>query len=283
MICSNSSVIVSGGRTMTGGASLDAVAAVDVLGELRQRPQARSRVGLGQRLARGLHRGLVDRRGKLGDHFLGVEACVPDVEEAHMARLGHRRAIRGGGGAGRGGLFLATMAIAASGDDDAGHQALDVPLERRRQCLVEVVEVEHERAVGGGEHAEVRQVRVATALHAQACARGARQVSGHDRRAAAIERERGDDHPPVPDRHQLGHPRRVLCLENADRVGTVSRSPPLGVGLQRHRLAFRAPLGQTILDRLRALAHAAGVLSISLCHRPPDSLARGRCRLVRKG
>ena len=49
-------------------------------------------------------------------------------------------------------------------DLEARDQSLHVPLPRARQRLVEVVDVEHDRAVRCREPAEVRQVRVATAL-----------------------------------------------------------------------------------------------------------------------
>ena len=105
-------------------------------------------------------------------------------------------------------------------------EPLDVPLERRRQRLVEVVEIEDGAAIGRREQPEVRQVGIAAALHAQPRRRAARQVGRHDRRGPAIEGERRDDHPPVPDRHELGHPRGVLLVDDADRVRPARRAPP---------------------------------------------------------
>ena len=61
---------------------------------------------------------------------------------------------------------LSAKAVVARGDQHAHGQALDVPLPRARERLVEVVEVEHQPPLGRGEHAEVRQVRVPAALHA---------------------------------------------------------------------------------------------------------------------
>ena len=89
--------------------------------------------------------------------------------------------------------------------------------------LVEVVDVEHEPALGRGEHAEVRQVRVAAALHRKPRARRRRQVAGHDHRRAAIERERRDEHAPVADRDELGHARLGLALEQLDRIDAARR------------------------------------------------------------
>ena len=113
---------------------------------------------------------------------------------------------------------LTREAVVARGDQHAHGQALDVPLPRPGQRLVEVVDVEHQPPLGRGEHAEVRQVRVAAALHRQSRARRRRQVAGHDQRRAAVERERRDEHAPVADRHELGHARLGLALEQLDRI-----------------------------------------------------------------
>ena len=56
--------------------------------------------------------------------------------------------------------------------------------------LVEVVEVEQQRPLGRGEHAEVRQVGIAAQLDGQTGPRRVLQVGGHDLGRAAIERER---------------------------------------------------------------------------------------------
>ena len=256
---------------------LDPVAAVDALRELRQRAQAGPRPRLRQRLLRAL--GV--RGAELGEHGVGVDPRVPDVQEAHLRRLGHRRPIRRRRGAGRGSLLLGSVAVVARRHDQARDQALDVPLERRRQRLVEVVEIEHDAAIGRREDAEVRQVRVSAALDAQPRRRGARQIPRHDRRPAAIERERRGDHPPVADRHQLGHTRRVLLLQDADRIRTISGRRPLRVSLQRHRLTLGTPLLQPRFDRLRqrpARRGGAACPSRSSAISAPSPPTR-RCRL----
>ena len=109
--------------------------------------------------------------------------------------------------------------------------------------LVEVVQVEDERAVGRGEAPEVREVGVTAELCVQARARVGAEVCGHDLRRAAVERERRDEHPPVADRDELGNARGVLLLEQRERV-SIRRQLERGV----ERLAgpspgppFRAP------------------------------------------
>ena len=68
----------------------------------------------------------------------------------------------------------------APGDREARHQALDVPLPRPGQRLVEVVDVEHQPPIRGGEAAEVRQVGIAAELDVQA------RVAASPARSAAI-------------------------------------------------------------------------------------------------
>ena len=70
----------------------------------------------------------------------------------------------------------------SAGDGTAGHEALEVPLERARQCLVEVVDAEHEPPVGRLEPAEVGEMGVPAQLHLQA------RSEGSPARSAAISR-----------------------------------------------------------------------------------------------
>jgi len=116
--------------------------------------------------------------------------------------------------------------VVAGGDGEARRQPLDVPFERRRERLVEVVHVEHQPPVGRREHAEVQQVRVTARLHPDIGPWRVREIPGHRRRRAAEVGERRGDHPPVPDRDQLGYPGLGLLLENGDRVGTIRRGIP---------------------------------------------------------
>ncbi len=115
-------------------------------------------------------------------------------------------------------LVLGAVAVVARGDQHARREALDVPLPRARERLVEVVDVEHEPALGRREHAEVRQVRVAAALRGQTRAGRPGEVVRHDLRRAAVERERRDEHPAVADRNQLGDARLGLVLEQIDGI-----------------------------------------------------------------
>jgi hypothetical protein len=126
---------------------------------------------------------------------------------------------------------------------------LDVPLERGGQRLVEVVDVEDQPPVRRGEHAEVQQVRVAAALHPDAGRGRVREVPRHRRRRAAEIGERRGEHAAVPDRHQVGHARGGLLLEDRDRVRPVGRRLPPRVVGAGYLLAPGAPAGLPLLRR----------------------------------
>ncbi len=165
--------------------------------------------------------------------------------------------VRRRGGAGRRPLFRGAVTVVAGRDDETRRQALDIPVERSGKRLVEVVEIEDQTPVGRCERAEVRQVGISAALHAQCCRRRVREVPRHDPRGAAIEGERRDDHPAMPDRHQIGHARGVLLFEDGDRIRAGGRRRPLSVRVERHRLALRATLAHARLDRFGEVEHAA--------------------------
>ena len=98
---------------------------------------------------------------------LDVEPGVPDVEVARLGQLPHPLAV----GADRvqngfRAFGVGEVAVAA-GDLEARREPLHVPLERSGQRLVEVVEVEDERALGRGVAADVGEVGVAAELRAQ--------------------------------------------------------------------------------------------------------------------
>ena len=71
---------------------------------------------------------------------------------------------------------------------------------------------------------------VAAELNLQAGPGRVLQVGGHDLGRAAVEGERGDQHPAVAHRHQVGLTGRILLLEERDRVGAISGRLPAGVG-----------------------------------------------------
>ena len=188
------------------------------------------------------HGGLV-----AGDRLVNVHARVEDPQVGLAGEAGHGAAVAGRAGPHRRLALGGGEAPVAAGHLEAGRQALEVPLERARQGLVEVVDVEVHAPLGGAEDAEVGQVGVAAELGAQVGGGRGGQVAGHDQGGAAVEGEGRDQHAPVADRHQLGHAGLRLALEQGDRVRALWAGVELGVGRAGHvgprGLAARDPLG----------------------------------------
>ena len=130
--------------------------------------------------------------------------------------LAHRLPVAGDGGQHASRRCLRREPVLPGGDDQAGRQPLDVPLERPGQGLVEVVDVEDQPALGRAEQAEVRQVRVAAHLHGQPGRVG--EVAGHRQGRAPVEGEGGLQHPPVADRHQFRQ--RVAACSSSRATGS---------------------------------------------------------------
>ena len=135
----------------------------------------------------------------------------------------------------------------APGDREARREALDVPLPGSGKGLVEVVDVQHQAAVRGGEDPEVREVGVAACLDAQPGLGGLREVHRHDRRRATIERERRGQHPPVADRNELLDAALGLVLEHLDRISPARRRLPFAVARARNLLPRRLAGGCALL------------------------------------
>ncbi len=159
---------------------------------------------------------------------------VPDVERRQLRELGHRLLVRLNRGPCRVAALGLAEAVVARRDGEARGHAHDVVLERARQGLVEVVEVEEQGALRRGERPEVRQVRVAAELNRQARPGRARQVGGHDLGRPAVEGERRHHHPPMPHRHEVGLTRRVLLLEQGERVRAARGRRPTRMARPRH-------------------------------------------------
>ena len=187
--------------------------------------------------------------GQVGEQALDVEARVPDVEVSHRGELAHRLAVGAGRGEDGGAGLLRGEVAVAPGDREARREALDVPLPRPRQGLVEVVDVHHQAAIGGGEDAEVREVGIAACLDLQPGLGGLREVHRHDRRRAAKERERRGEHPPVADRHQLRDAALGLVLEHLDRISPARWRLPFAVARARNLLPRRLAGGCALLCR----------------------------------
>ena len=128
---------------------------------------------------------------------------------------------------------MAVKVPAAGGHLEASGQALQVPLERPGKGLVEVVDVEEELPLGGGEPAEVRQVGVAAQLHDDARVRSSGEVGGHRQGGATVVGEGRGGHAGVADRYQFGHPGLGLLSQELERFERPLARMPLGQLLPR--------------------------------------------------
>ena len=176
-------------------------------------------------------------RGKVGDDVVDVGPVVPELERRHRGVVRHVLPIR----AHRLRHHLAThrrrKAVLVGDEVQARGQALDVPLPRRGQRLVEVVDGEGEVAFGRREVAEVADVGVAARLDVQSGRRCRREVECHHRRRAAQEAERRLGHARVANGHEVGQATRRLVFEHIDRIASVNGSAPVGVRRSRDDLA----------------------------------------------
>ncbi len=125
----------------------------------------------------------------------------------------------------------------ASGDRDARRQALEVPFPRPFQGLVEIIEVEHQLALGGRKQPEVGQMRVAARLHRQTRDRSRLEVGGHNSCCRAIKGKRRGHHPTASYRDEPVQAVMVLFLNQADRVGSRGSRRPFRMACARRLFA----------------------------------------------
>ena len=102
-----------------------------------------------------------------GPELVLVQVGVPDVHRPHLRELGHRLPVGPHRRQRRRMRVRLGEPVVAGRDGEARRHPLHVVLERPRQRLVEVVQVEQQPPLGRGERAEVRQVRVAAQLGLQ--------------------------------------------------------------------------------------------------------------------
>jgi len=121
-----------------------------------------------------------------------------------------------------------------TGHDEAGGQSFEIPLERCRQRLVEVVDVEDRQSLGRRVGAEIGEVRVAAGLHPNVGRRRAGQIRCHHGGSSAQEGEGIGAHPTIADRQQFLDPAFALFDQNSDWVGPVGRWGPFTLRAARH-------------------------------------------------
>ena len=145
------------------------------------------------------------------------------------------------------------------------------------QRLVEVVDVEHQPPLGRREHPEVRQVRVAAALHLEARARRRREVGGHHQRGARgrtrTARRASGRSGSAPARARASPPgARAARLD--PRYATRDRTPRGSERGERARAALPVATRSAIVERLEA---GGRVLMTAALHSAPASADQDGC------
>ena len=220
----------------------DPVLPLDLVAHLQERFKARAALRLGYVLAAAANGLLRLERVEQPGHLVDIDPGIPDLEESHRSIVSHLSAIAADSQSRRVTGVAVGEAIVPRGDGEACRQALDVPVERRRERLIEVVDVEDQPPVGRGEHAEIQQVRVTAGLHPDISRGRVREIPCHRRRRAAEVGKRRGGHAPIADRDQIRYPGPGLLLENGDRVGPVLRRCPLRVADRGANLRRSRPL-----------------------------------------
>ena len=208
------------------------------------------------------------------ENAVEVDAIVPDVQRTHRGVVGHMLAVGAHGFRRRLRRLAVEQPDVMGGDDDAGRQPLDVPLPRRRQGLVEIVDVEEDVALGGGEAAEIHEVSVAASLHAKPGGGGRGEVGRHDRSRAAIEGEWRLRHAPEADRDQLRNPAFIGLVQKLDRIAPVLGRLPAALRCARRGVAQRLPRGAPFVRGYVTARETGGVVHrIRLRFRPAHARA----------
>ena len=155
-----------------------------------------------------------------------IEAGVPGLQHVHVCELPHGLAVAAGAGDRGIASVVVRQLVGTRGEHERGNKPLDVPLPRRGECLVEIVDVEDQPAFRRGEAAEIHQVRIPAGLDVDARGRRGSQVGGHDAGGAAVERERRLQHAPIAQWHQVRLAGHIRGAKDCERVfATCVRAP----------------------------------------------------------
>ena len=155
---------------------------------------------------------------------VSIDMDVPELDRVQFGQAPHRPAVGAGDREVDGFPLLIVEATIASSHREAGDEAPYISLKRTWQRPVEVVDAEHEPAIGAGVSAEVRQLRVTAQLYLEASPGPIGEIGRHHNRRPAKECERRDEHSPAADRIQLTQSCARLGLEQLDRI--CSPGPP---------------------------------------------------------
>ncbi len=171
------------------------------------------------------------------------------VHDRHARKRVHRAAIASQQYGGRLSTGRALATGFAARQDDTGRQPLHVPLKWPADGFVEVVNVEHQPAIGRGVGAQIANMCISAQLGKDAGIRQHRQVGGHHRNGPAKKTKRRSRHSLPLDREQRRHPSYGGSGQSVDRIGLPVRGLPSLVLLTAHLLAPRLSKGAAFLGR----------------------------------
>ncbi len=118
-----------------------------------------------------------------------IQSPVVPIKHGHVHEFSHAAAIGACRHCSRCEGGLLAKSTVAGADNRTRHEPLKVPIPRPNSRLVEVVEVEDERALGGCVEAEVAQVRIAACDDLDARVRSGGEVCRHDGGRSTVEGE----------------------------------------------------------------------------------------------
>ena len=202
--------------TISGGSEMMRRLAVDEAGQLVEGLQAVLGPCVFEVAVEGLLLSLRRPGVPLPSELVGVETRIPGIERSHLREAAHRLAIRTADSQVHLLPLLLAEPVDPAGHGAAGHKALDVPLERARQRLVEVVDAEHEPSVRCREPTEVGMPRWRP--------RGPGPPGRHRSRARPPDVRRPQPPPHRGRRRRLG--RRSRDAANRPPGGTPRSTPP---------------------------------------------------------
>ena len=129
----------------------------------------------------------------------------------------------------------------ASGEDQAGGEAFEIPFPRTGDGLVEIIYVHDDVTVRRPVQAEVRRMRVTAQLRCQSGDRSSGEVGSHQTGGAAEEGERRGDHPTDPQWDEMCQPALVVGLDEVEHIRSVGAGRGVIVCTGRHGCLQRVP------------------------------------------
>ena len=138
--------------------------------------------------------------------------------------------------------------VVPSEHHQARRQARDVPLERTREGLVEVAEIERQVPLRRRPQTEVEDVCISTHLHHESGVRSRREVGCHDRSCPSEERPGRCHHAAEANRHEVGETTVVLRFQSFQGAAETERrvddsEPCRGARCRASRPTARRSLG----------------------------------------